>query len=156
MFKLVSLLIATACLLTLPAHSRAFGPGPGPGMPPGPKALGLLFNEDQNRKLEELEKAHRAETRPLADRLRQERHALRLLIQGGAAKDKELRAQMARVAEAETTLAFQEAAFIRSVRALATEDQLARLDAAEARENQRHDRAREAARKAMEEADPAR
>lgn len=104
------------------------------------KSYELLFNAEQNEKLEKLRAASEPEMAPLREKVRAEMKALRAMMRDESKDDAAIKAQVGKIAEAGSALAVKEASFTRAVRKIATTEQLARIDGQrEKRERKRAD-----------------
>jgi Spy/CpxP family protein refolding chaperone len=94
----------------------------------------LLFTAEQNKKLDALLAPTKQELPPLFKELRTERQKLHALLKSDDAKDSDIKAQIDKISEILYKLALKRAATIRGIRKIATPEQLAKIDALEAKD----------------------
>jgi len=98
------------------------------------EAYRLLFSADQNKKLDALLAPAKQEFPPLVQELRGERQKLHALLKDEAAKDSDIKAEIDKMAGIQYQMALQRAAIIRGIRKIATPEQVAKVDALEAKQ----------------------
>ncbi len=112
----------------------------------------LLFDTQQNQKLEKLATASQPRALPLAEKLKAEQHGLKVLLENEAYAGAQIKSQVSRIAEARYALALEQAAYLRAVRRIATPDQLAGIDALEQKQAEKRAKRHADMRTAMQEA----
>jgi Spy/CpxP family protein refolding chaperone len=97
------------------------------------EAYRLLFSAEQNKKLDATLAPAKQELPPLFKELRVQREQLHALLKSETAKDSDIKAQIDKISESQYQLALKRATLIRNIRKIATPDQLAKIDALEAK-----------------------
>jgi Spy/CpxP family protein refolding chaperone len=143
-----SLVLAAGLFLTATlsfGHGmRARGDGVGPYGPFSERMMDRLgVTGEQKTQIQGVLGKFRPEAEPLVRRMATERRALRRLVQEGAADEKTVRSQAARLAALESDLAVMRARLSKEVRSLLTAEQVARLDEFRAQREKNADRAME-------------
>jgi len=95
-------------------------------------AFRLLFSEDQNKRMDDVLKQFEPEMRPLFGQLRQYRQELEAMFKSESATDQDLKAQIDKISGVEFQLAVKHAAMTRTIRKIATPEQLVKVDDMEA------------------------
>ena len=95
-------------------------------------AMRLLFNDDQDKKLDDLLNKSRPDMRPLYMQLRQYRQELETMFKSDSVGDQQIKTQISKISGVEYQLALKHAALTRAIRKIATPDQLAKVDQLEA------------------------
>ncbi|MBF0480160.1 MAG: periplasmic heavy metal sensor [Desulfovibrionaceae bacterium] len=145
----VSCFLALA-LSAAPSLALAFGPGGHGGHGDSLMAYKLLFNDEQNKQLDETLKASRTEMKPLIEKLMEERKAMHALMQSDTSTEKDIRAEAAKIGEIMADMAVKKAAQTKAIRKIATKDQLAKIDAFREKQHAKREHFHEAMRKMME------
>ena len=130
--SIVSLVIALL-LAAVPASALAFGHGGHEGPGGEIKIFKLLFSDEQNKKLEAIEAPAKQEIHPLIKQMMEQRHELRAMIKNEAVKDEAIKAQINKISETAYALVLKKATIVRAARKIATPEQLAKVDALEAK-----------------------
>jgi Spy/CpxP family protein refolding chaperone len=122
-------------LLALAGPVLAFGPGHEPGARQF-EALRLLFDANQNERLDAVLTPAKQELKPMFKQLMEERRALQEVLRSDAATDADVTNQVAKIATVENQLALKKRALIQSVRQIATPEQWSKLEALRAKHQQ--------------------
>ena len=93
----------------------------------------LLFSPEQNQQLDALLAKARPEILPLYKQLLAERLKLRPMLLSEDVKDDELKAMAVKMADIEYEILVKRAHLLRAIRKIATPEQLAKIDALEAK-----------------------
>lgn len=93
----------------------------------------LIFSAEQNKKLDTSIASVRQDLPPLFKGLRSERLKLNALLKSNEAKDSDIKTQIDKISEIQYQRALKKAAIIRSIRKIASPEQLAKVDALEAK-----------------------
>lgn len=135
MWKNVLLLVALAvCLGVVPASARTLRHSGGFYQV---DAYRLVFNEEQNKKLDAALSPSDQDLRPLYKQRMAEQRTLRDMLKSDTAKDADIRAQVTKISDIDYQIALKKANLIRAIRKIATPEQLAKVDALEAKRAQR-------------------
>jgi len=111
-----------------------------PGMYPGKWMDRLGVTAEQKTQIQAVLGKYRPEAEPLVRKMVTERRDLRRLIQDGAADEKAVRSQAAKVAAVDSDLAVVRARASKEVRALLTPEQIAKLAELQAEREKKVDR----------------
>lgn len=93
----------------------------------------LLFSTEQNQQLDALLAKAKPELLPLYKQLHTERLKLRQMVRSEETKDADLKAMTLKMADIEYEILIRRAQLIRAIRKIATPEQLAKIDALEAK-----------------------
>lgn len=132
---LICLLLLMGCLVLVPAMAQADRHGGGLYRV---EAYRLVFNEDQNKKLDALLAPGHQDFLPLFKDRATEQQKLQDMLKTDTATDADIRAQVTKISDIDYQIALKKATFIRSIRKIATPEQLAKIDALEAKRIKRH------------------
>ena len=140
-----SLVMVAGLLLTAAASfghgTRSRGDGVGPYGPFSERAMERLgITGEQKTQIQGVLGKYRPEAEPVVRQMVAERRALRRLIQDGAADEKAVRSQSAKVAALESDLAVMRARVSKEVRSLLTPEQTAKLAEIQAEREKKADR----------------
>jgi Spy/CpxP family protein refolding chaperone len=130
--KSVIAVLVTLLLATIPVSAMAFGPA-GHGMMGPIHDFKLLFNEEQNKKLDAVLIPTKQEIRPLIKQLMEQRQELGGMLKNETVKDEAIKTQITKISDTLYSLALKRATIIRAARKIATPEQLAKVDALEAK-----------------------
>jgi Spy/CpxP family protein refolding chaperone len=120
---------------------RSGGDGVGPYGPFPERMMDRLgVAGEQKTRIDGVLGKFRPEAEPLVQQVVTERRTLRRLVQDGAADEKTIRSQAAKLAALETDLAVLRARVSKEVRSLLTADQIARLEEFRAQREKKADR----------------
>lgn len=132
----LSIMVGLVCLLLASAPQGALARGHGHDFGGGVKAYKMLFSEEQNKQLDILMEKFHKDAAPLRKAMIQEHQQLRAMMKDASVSEAALKAQVMKGAETVSQLVVKRAEMVRSVRKLATPEQLAKIDAFEAKELQ--------------------
>lgn len=138
MWKKVMLLVVVMALLgVVPATARTMRHGGGLNQL---DVYRLVFNDEQNKKLDALLTPTDQDFRPLYKQRMAEQRTLRDMLKSDATKDADIRAQVTKISDIDYQIALKKASLIRAARKIATPEQLAKIDALEAKRVQRREK----------------
>ncbi|GAB6038466.1 hypothetical protein JCM15519_30250 [Fundidesulfovibrio butyratiphilus] len=132
----LSIVVCLFCLLVAAVPQGALAKGHGPDFGGGVKAYKMLFSEEQNKQLDVLVDNFRKDIAPFRKAMIQQHQELRAMMKDASVSESALKAQVMKGAETVSRMVVKRAEMLRAVRKIATPEQLAKVDAFEAKERQ--------------------
>jgi len=129
----LSIMVGLMCLMLAAAPQGALARGHGPDFEGGMKSYKVLFSDEQNKQLDVLVEKFRKDIKPLLKAMVQQRQDLRAMMKDPSVPESALKAQVMKGAETVSQMVVKRAEMVRAVRKLATPEQLAKVDAYEAK-----------------------